>query len=65
MSGLNKQSISAQELAAAAGMQRRLHGGDNVEANQVLAAQNAFSHMKKRYKPLSCLLYTSPSPRDS
>ena len=53
MSGLNKQSISAQELAAAAGMQRRLHGGDNVEANQVLAAQNAFSDMKKRYKPLS------------
>ena len=53
MSGLNKQSISAQELAAAAGMQRRLHGGDNVQANQVLAAQNAFSDMKKRYKPLS------------
>jgi 3-hydroxypropanoate dehydrogenase len=53
MSGLNKQSISAQELAAAAGMQRRLHGGDNVQANQVLAAQNAFSDMKKRYTPLS------------
>jgi len=49
MSCSNKQSISAQELAAASGMQRRLHGGDNVQSDHVLAAQNTFSEMKKRY----------------
>ena len=53
MKDVNKQPISAQQLAAAAGMQRRLHGGDNLKSELILAAQMAFNEMKKRYKPLS------------
>ena len=53
MSDLSKQPASAQEHAAAAGMQRRLHGGDNMQPDEVSAAQATFSEMKKRYSPLS------------
>ena len=53
MSDLSKQPASAQERAAAAGMQRRLHGGDNMQPDEVSAAQATFSEMKKRYSPLS------------
>ena len=53
MSNLNKHTVSAQELAAAAGMQRMLHGGAEVKSEEVLAAQTAFTEMKNRYSPLS------------
>ena len=53
MSNLNKHAVSAQDLAAAAGMQRMLHGGAEVKSEEVLAAQTAFSEMKNRYSPLS------------
>ena len=53
MSNLNKHTVSAQERAAAAGMQRMLHGGAEVKSEEVLAAQTAFTEMKNRYSPLS------------
>ena len=34
MSNLNKHTVSAQELAAAAGMQRTLHGGAEVKSEE-------------------------------
>ena len=53
MSNLNKPPVSAEELAAAAAMQRTLHGGAEVKSEEVLAAQAAFTAMKNRYSPLS------------
>lgn len=51
MNNGNKQ-VSEQELAAALGMQRRLHGGSEANSEQALAAQSVFMKMKSRYTPL-------------
>jgi len=53
MSNLNKPPVSPEELAAAAAMQRTLHGGAEVKSEEILAARAAFTEMKNRYSPLS------------
>ena len=48
MSNLNKPPVSPEELAAAAAMQRTLHGGAEGKSEEALAAHAAFTEMTTR-----------------